>query len=303
MKAVTVTLNPSFDTTLFLDSLHPDRANRVLSETTEAGGKGINVARVINSLGAQVLAFCLVGTEDKERFSDLLDRNEMFHLFEREGKTRENLTLRADNKCMKVNRRGEQVAKEILKAFEDEVINAVEPGDMVVISGSSPIGYEKNDLVEFCKRLKSRSARIVLDTDLDLESLKMIRPFMIKPNEYEIVGIVGETDSLNEAAKKCFDAGVENVLITLGEKGMLAVVSDEEYYVSPAKIKAKSTVGAGDSAVAGFVAGVILEMDTSEILRLSAAAGTATAMCEGTRLAEKELIVETHKNTKVIKNI
>lgn len=301
MKAVTVTFNPSFDTTLFCDGLHRDRANRVTDERTEAGGKGINVSTVINNLGVKTLSFCLVGNDDADKFSTLL-KGDYFRLVKREGKTRENLTLRGDNECMKINRKGEKVSNEKLSEFENEVLSAVEKGDIAVISGSMPVGYEKKDLIDFCKRLKDKGARIVLDTDLNEPTLKEIKPFMIKPNEYEIMDIVGETENLNAAAKRCLDAGVENVIITLGEKGMLVENKDAEYLVFPKKIEAKSTVGAGDSAVAGFVAGILLGMQYEDVLALSAASGTATAMCEGTGLADKTLIQEVKKDTKVVKN-
>ncbi|MBQ8533685.1 MAG: 1-phosphofructokinase family hexose kinase [Clostridia bacterium] len=301
MKAITVTFNPSFDTTLFCDGLHRDKANRVLDEITEAGGKGINVARVIDNLGVNTVAFCLVGSDDADKFGSLL-KGDYFRLVKREGKTRENLTLRNGNECMKINRKGERVSEQSLAGFENEVLSFVEEGDIVVISGSMPIGYDKSRLCDFCKKLDVKGARIVLDTDIDERLINEIKPFMIKPNEYEITDIVGETDSLNTAALKCYEAGVQNVIITLGEKGMLVRNKDGEYLVFPKKIEPKSTVGAGDSAVAGFVAGVILGMEYTEILALSAASGTATAMCEGTGLADSPLIQEVKKATKVVKN-
>lgn len=302
MKAVTVTFNPSFDTTLMCDALHKDKANRVISETTQAGGKGINVSRVLNSLGVKTIGFCLVGEEDGNKFMSLLN-GDCFCVVQRAGKTRENLTLRADDGCMKINRKGEKVSAESIRFFEDRIISAVDTDDIVIISGSLAVGYTKQNLLDFCERLNEKKVKIILDTDIDLEFIKRVRPFMIKPNEYEITDITGDTDSLNLAAALCFEAGAQNVLITLGEKGLLAKTQTGEYYVMPPKIDVKSTVGAGDSAVAGFTAGVMMGLNTEDVLALSVASGTATAAKEGTHLADMSEINLVKSNVRVIRNV
>lgn len=301
MKAVTITFNPSFDTTLFLDGLHFDKANRVEEELTQSGGKGINVGQVVNRLGAEVVAFCLVGKEDRAKFAASLTDN-IYVFVEREGKTRENLTLRSKNECVKINRKGEAVDKAALIGFENVILNSLEGGDIAVISGSLPLGYNKDDLAAFCDRLNEKKVKIVLDTDVDLSLLKRVKPFMIKPNEYEIKDITGQTDNINDSARLCASNGVQNVLVSLGEKGMLAVTDNNEYYCMAPKVEAKSTVGAGDSAVAGFVAGTLMGLETEEILKLSVASGTATAMQEGTLLAQNQDIQSLLPLVKVIKN-
>lgn len=293
MKAITVTLNPSFDTTLFLDGIHFDRANRVNSETCEAGGKGINVSRVLQSLGVKTEAFCIVGYEDSERFSELLGDCGHFHFAYNPGKTRENITMRAGDRCVKINRRGNDVADSTVNQLLEDILSAVQKDDIIVISGSSPKNFNGDRLLNFCLKLKNSGAKIVIDSEqLSANQLSVLSPFMIKPNEYEIKKILGEKESDEDApaalVRRLYEKGTENVLLTLGEKGMTACLSGKIYRVRAARIEAKSTVGAGDSTVAGFVAAKLLGMADVEALKLASGCGTAAAASEGTGLAEKD---------------
>lgn len=306
MKAITVTLNPSFDTTLFLDELHLDKANRVKNEITQAGGKGINVTRVLENLGVPVKAFCIIGSDDKDKFEEALGNSRNFVFIENTGKTRENITVRAGEQCIKINRSGIPVGEEIADRLQKAILNEAQRDDIIIVSGSAPKDFGSDRLLRFCAGLKKSGARLIIDSEqLSFEQLKSLSPFLIKPNEYEIrqiFGISGDQEAdLEGLIDNLSGVGFENIIVSLGENGMKACLCGKKYSVKAAKIKAASTVGAGDSAVAGFAAAVILGLDDVKALKLSAGCGTAAASKEGTGLADEKTAREYAEKTEVTK--
>ena len=163
---VTVTLNPSIDVTLWLDGLDPDRVNRVEDEARQAGGKGINVSRVVRSFGLDSLCLAVAGSDNSREFARFLEddglRYEMLHV---EGAVRENLTLRTGGQTVKLNRRGPSMTTMMIGALMALIRSHVRPGDIVVFAGSLPEHVDIQDYAELILAVKNAGALVAVDSD------------------------------------------------------------------------------------------------------------------------------------------
>lgn len=290
----TVTLNPSIDVTLWTDGIDGDAVNHVLQERREAGGKGINVSRVLHAFGVDNLCIALTGGENRHEFSSFLQRDELrFELLETLGGVRENLTLRYADKTVKINRPGQPLSRLLLSALMACLRSRIREGDIVVFAGSLPENMKIQEYIELVMSTKNAGALVALDTDcLTIADYQRIGPWLIKPNIHELQHIVGQALPTDEAkitaARRLLAAGVENVLLTLGGDGMLLVNEQTVLRATTPQTQVKSTVGAGDSALAGFIIGTVKEYTPSACVQLAAACGTACAKQDGTGVAGKE---------------
>lgn len=290
----TVTLNPSIDVTLWTDDLDRDAVNHVIDERREAGGKGINVSRVLQSFGVDNLCVALAGEENFKEFTGFLQRAQLrFELMEVGGAVRENLTIRYADQTVKVNRRGQKLSLLFVGALMTYLETHIHAGDIVVFAGSLPEGLQVQDYIELMLAAKNAGAKVVVDSDrLTVADYERIRPWLIKPNIHELQHIVGETFSDSEgverAAVNLRQAGVENVLVTLGGDGMALYNGDNVIRAAAPRIEVKSTVGAGDSSLAGFIIGNEKGYTLTDCVRLACACGTACAMQDGTGVATAE---------------
>lgn len=288
----TVTLNPSIDVTLWTDGLDADAVNHVVRERREAGGKGINVSRVLHSFGVDNLCITTAGEENRHEFADFLQRDELrFDLLRVDGAVRENLTLRYGDRTVKINRSGQPMSRILLGALMAYLQARVHPADVVVFAGSLPENLEVQDYIELVLCAKNAGALVALDNDcLSLEDYGRIKPWLIKPNIHELQHIVGKPLTKSTAvdeARTLLSVGVENVLLTLGGDGMVLLSTAETVIADAPSVKVKSTVGAGDSALAGFIVGFVKGYTPTECVRLASACGTACAQRDGTGVATK----------------
>lgn len=295
---LSVTLNPSIDVTLWTDGLDFDATNRVLKETREVGGKGINVSRVVHSFGLNNLCLAVAGKDNSREFADFLEEDGLhYELLRIDGAVRENLTLRFEENTLKLNRKGPFLSAMMIGALMALITSRMAPGDIVIFAGSLPENVSVRDYVELIIAVKQAGALIVIDSDdLSLEDYCRISPWLIKPNIHEFRRIVEvEGDSLTDVAKAARllqSRGVEHVLVSMGADGLLCAHADGLVHASSPAVEVKSTVGAGDSALAGFMVGFVKELGVEECVRLAAACGTACAMQEGTAVATREVAFE-----------
>ena len=304
---VTVTLNPSIDVTLWLDGLDPDKANRVEDESRIAGGKGINVSRVVRTFGLDSLCLAVAGEDNCREFAQYLEAGGLrYELLKVEGAVRENLTLRCDGQTIKLNRRGPALSDMMIGALMALIRSHIRPGDIVVFAGSLPENVKVQDYVELILAVKNAGALVAVDSDeLKLEDYRVIKPWLIKPNIHEaakIVPLTGTTvDDVARAAAVLHDSGVDNAVISLGGKGILCVSDEGTYYAEVPRVEVKSTVGAGDSSLAGYIVNFVKDNSTEECLRMAAACGTACAMQDGSVVASKETALPLLEQVKVRK--
>ncbi len=291
---ISITLNPSIDVTIWTDGLHGDEVNRVTQETREVGGKGINVSRVANSFGQQTLCIGVAGKENYREFADHLEQENLRYEFIKiQGSVRENLTIRNGTQTIKINRKGPTISAMIIGALMAFIQSRVRPGDVVVFAGSLPENVDIKDYVELIIAVKNVGAIIAIDSDaLTAEDYRAVKPWVIKPNLHELhrmVKLNGDSiDDIVEAGNFLHGVGVENVLISLGGDGMVHVSDEGVLRAGVPKVEVKSTVGAGDSSLAGYIVGFIKGNSTEDCVRLAAACGTSSVMLDGTRLTTRD---------------
>ena len=178
--------------------------------------------------------------------------------------------------------------KSLLDAFEDKLSAMISAGDIVTFTGRVPSGIDMCDVKAFLKRLDDVGAKIVIDSrSFSKDDLVEMRPWLIKPNEEEIAVYldreINSFESVLDGAKELFESGIGNVMISLGAVGALLVCEDGCFIAKPPKIKAISTIGAGDSSIAGFMAAAAEGKSASEMLRTAVSYGSAACMSSGTR--------------------
>ena len=287
----TITFNPAVDYVVYTDELQVGKVNRSKSEEIYFGGKCINLSMVLNELGIRSKAMGFVagftGAAIEKGLTDAGIETDFVHL--NKGFTRINVKIKSHAET-ELNGQGPEIPTEKLDELFDR-LDGIKDGDGVILAGSIP-SYLPSDIYErILERLKDRNIRAVVDaTDDLLVNVLKYRPFLIKPNNFELGDIFGVTINTNEEivkyAGKLKDMGAVNVLVSMAGDG--AILLDEfgkTHVCGVCKGQVKNSVGAGDSMVAGFLAGCT-KGDYEYALKLGTAAGGATAFSDG--LAKKD---------------
>lgn len=299
----TVTLNPSIDYVIKMDHLNTGHVNRVNSENVYPGGKGINVSRILKTLGKDNVATGFIsgftGDFIEKSLHDLKVSSDFIKL--ENGFTRINVKVKSDEET-EINGQGPHISDEKLQELFDKLAR-LNKGDILVLAGSIPSTLDESLYEKIMFKVKEIGIKVVVDAtkNLLLNVLKF-NPFLIKPNNHELEEIfdvkLHNMDDIATYAKKLQDMGARNVLVSMGKDGALLLTEDEDIYVSSApKGNVINSVGAGDSMVAGFICGYINTNCYEEALKLGAASGSATAFSSD--LAERELIYKLLKEIKV----
>ena len=298
----TVTLNPSIDYVVRLESLVTGITNRTTSEEYYFGGKGINVSCVLAELDLESTAFGFVAGFTGEAIEKGIRNDKIITDFIKleKGISRINIKIKANDET-EINCQGPHIEESELLRLLNKV-DRIKDGDTLVIAGNVPNTMPDDVYERILERIKNKKVRIVVDATkkLLLNSLKY-KPFLIKPNRQELSEIF-ETEVSAEAdiekyAKELQKLGAQNVLISLGGDGaMLIDEFGEKHKQGVLKEKVINTVGSGDSMVAGFIAGYEKEHSYPYALKLGSACGNATAFLSG--LATKEKINELLKKFK-----
>lgn len=279
----TVTFNPAIDYVMKVDALTTGNTNRSEYEKIYFGGKGINVSNVLKELGMEstALGFCAGFTGDAilKNLEEKGIRADFVKLAE--GNSRINVKIKGEQET-EINGQGPHIKEdEINQLFEKT--NRLKKGDILILAGSIPNTLPDHIYEEILEKLSGRGVRFVVDATQDLlVNVLKYRPFLIKPNQFELGEIFGrelETDEeIIECAAELKKQGAVNVLVSMAKKGaVLLDENDQVHKMTPPSGKAVNSVGAGDSMVAGFLAGYLKSGDYEYALKLGTAAGAATA--------------------------
>ena len=290
----TVTFNPAIDYVMNVPGLVPGEVNRSKEEYVFFGGKGINVSLVLRELGrdSTALGFIAGFTGDAIRrgVEDAGVKSDFIRL--ENGLSRINVKIKASTETDLTGKGPDISVKDLQSLFEK--LDTLKDGDILVLAGSIPPDLPENIYETILARLSDKNITFVVDATGDLlKNVLVYKPFLIKPNHHELGEIFGKTlkntDEIAHYAKKMQKMGARNVLVSMAANGALLVdETGRVHIIGTAKGKAVNSVGAGDSMVAGFLAGYLEKNDYSYALALGSAAGSATAFSEG--LANKELI-------------
>lgn len=292
----TLTLNPSIDYVMHLKRFESGTTNRTAGEEYYIGGKGINVSRILAQLDITSTAsgFCAGFTGDAiiSSLKELGICSDMIRL--NEGISRINIKLITESES-EINAQGPYIPPQALEELLDRV-SAISDGDTIVLAGSIPESAPDDTYERILERLRGKRVRIVIDAEKRLLfGCLSYRPFLIKPNRRELSEIAGRDmvseDDIASCAGMLMDMGARNVIVSLGGDGAILFAENGKVYHSGTLSESVlSTVGAGDSMVAGFIAGFERTGDYSYAFRLAAACGNATAFSAG--LADRAKIDE-----------
>ena len=292
----TVTFNPSLDYVIRTEKLTPGGINRTVDEHIYPGGKGNNVSVVLSNLGHRSRAFGFVAGFTGDALERMLGDRGCYTDFIRldQGFTRINVKIN-DGQETEINGQGPVITEEAIAQLYER-LDRLEEKDVLVLAGSIPDTLPPDIYEKIMARLEGRGIYIAVDAtkDLLLNVLKY-HPFLIKPNNHELgdmFGIVLEDEAeITAHAKKLREKGARNVLVSMAGDGAILVTEDGKIYKGrPPKGQIKNSVGAGDSMVAGFLAGYLNTGNYEKAFRLGITAGSATAFTSW--LAGKDEIVE-----------
>lgn len=305
---VTVTSNPVLDRTLTVPRIVFNEMVRATASRLDWGGKGLNVSRALQALGAESVAMGFVGGATgrvlERGLSDVGIATDFVHIA---GETRTNIVITdaGAERYVKVNEAGPTVRAQELATFLDRVRQRVRPDDIWVLSGSLPPGVPSDFYAQLITLVQGRGARALLDSNGEPLRLGCAAgPYLVKPNVVEAAEVMrienlereisSDADAL-EAAEFFLRQGVELVALSLGADGLLLVSKQRAVWARPPRVRARNPVGAGDALLAGLAWALERGLPPEEMARWGVASGTAAAMREGVSvgtLAEVEALCE-----------
>lgn len=297
---VTVTMNPAVDKTVLVDQIELAGLNRIKEVRMDAGGKGINVAKVLASFGIHTSALAVAGGYQSRLLRDKLEQAGITCGFEEAlGETRVNLKVvdESTRQTTEFNERGIQADEAVLTRFTARFAAALEDTQYAVIGGSLPPGAPADYYRMLIEEAHKRQVPVILDADgpAFAEGVEA-KPYAIKPNLHELELYFGrrledEGELVSAVRELIRIKGIKLVLVSMGGDGSILISGTEAYRARPFPIRPLSTVGAGDSMVAAMVYSLLSGRTLEEMARITSAAGTITASKPGTQVCSIEEVV------------
>lgn len=299
----TVTLNPSIDFIVRLDHLELGSVNRMTSDDKFAGGKGINVSRILQRLDVDNTATGFIGGFTGRFVEDGLTAEGIKTNFVQVSEdTRINVKIKAGEET-EINGAGPKISDEKLEELK-AILAGLSSEDTVVFAGSAPSSLGNQVYNTLIPIAKKAGAEVVCDFEGQtlLDSLNY-QPLLVKPNNHELADIFGVElnglEDIEKYAREILAKGAKNVIISMADDGALLVTPEAAYFAKPIKGTVKNSVGAGDSMVAGFTGEYVKSGDPIEALKWGVACGTATTFSDD--LATAEFTKETYQKVEVEK--
>lgn len=291
----TITFNPAIDYVIYTDNIKVGSINRSTNEKIYFGGKGINVSIVLNELGIKSKALGFVagftGKAIEDGISNQGIETDFVHL--EDGFSRINIKIKSVEET-EINGQGPKIPDSAIDELFKK-LDSIQDGDTIILAGSIPNSLPNNMYERILEHLKFKKVKVIVDATKDL-LIKVLKykPFLIKPNNFELSEIFGmelkTIEEISKYARKLKDMGAMNVLVSMANDGAILIDESNKLHIcGVCKGKVKNSVGAGDSMVAGFLAGSI-NGDYEYALKLGTACGGATTFSDG--LAEKNKIFE-----------
>ncbi len=306
---ITVTLNPTIDITYLVNELVFDDTNRAMKVLKDPGGKGIDVSRVIKELGGHSKAFVLLGGytgyEIKDRLKKIGLNLEVINI---KGETRTNVIIEDayTHDQLRINAPGPEISEEEREWFLKKIMSLKPQEGYLVLSGSIPRGFSPDIYRVLIEEFNRKGFKCILDADGEpLKEGVKAKPFMIKPNTYELERLlevkIKKIDDYIKAGEKLLSDGIEIVIMSMGAKGAILATKEGFYRATPPRVAVQSTVGAGDSLVGAFVYKYSQKQDPVDAFKWGVAAGTATALTPGTQLCSKKDVENLYKRIRLKK--
>jgi 1-phosphofructokinase len=289
----TLTLSPSIDYYVLLENLYKGKINRSKTEYVRVGGKGINVSKILKEFDIDSIPVIFTAGFTKDKILEDLNNSKLsYYEISVGGMNRINVKISAQEETA-INTNGLYINNEKIKELL-EYLKDLQDGDYLVLSGSIPNGVDKTVYKKIVAAVADKDIKVIVDAEKDLLlGTLSYHPYLIKPNLQELEDIAGrslstESDIYKEACK-LIEKGALNVLVSLGEKGILYVSNDlSKIYLPSIDVNVINTTGAGDSLVAGVLAGVVQNKSLIDSLKLGLACACATV--ESGHLANRYFI-------------
>lgn len=303
----TITLNPSIDQHLDVYNLVKDDANRAKKIVSYPGGKGLNVSKVVHELGGPTCAYAIAGGFVGNLWEALVKDLEVPYSLDRvKGEMRINtiLTDLKDRTQTRVSAPGPHVPLTEVTSFLKRLLTVKPRPFMWALGGSLSRGMEPSTYAQFVSALQKTGVPCILDADGDaLKHGIEAKPFLIKPNEYEITRLCGRRlvsrADYAKAARSIVKRGVRIVVVSLGASGALVVSAEEAFHVEGIQVPVKSKVGAGDSVIGGLAFGLYRHLPLRQAAALGIAASASAVMREAPRLCRKADIPRLLRRVKI----
>ena len=282
---LTVTLNPSIDVSYPLDHLKIDTVNRVKTVRKTAGGKGLNVSRVIHLLDHDITATGFIGGYFGKWLENQLDHDGIAHnFFPIDAETRSSIAVLHDGgKQTEILEAGPTIAPEDASAFLDHFDKLLDQTDLLTISGSMPQGLPEDYYTQMIAHAGAKNVKVLLDTSgATLKSAleAPVKPLLIKPNEEELAGLLNRPDyaTLKQALTDPIFDGVDWIVVSLGSAGAFVKHQDKFYHAAIPKIQVVNPVGSGDSTLAGLAMGIHDGKSDEDIMKTAMTTGMLNTM-------------------------
>jgi 6-phosphofructokinase 2 len=290
----TLTQSPSLNRTVDVEEILYDDVNAIIEEKNSAGGKGIDISRVIKELGGQSIALGFIGGYNGLELEGRLVNEGILCDFTRiNDEIRSHLTIYQRKKNMQtlLSTSGPEIKPFEVSALYNK-IREVPTDSYVVLCGAMPRGMSNNFFAQSITTLKEKGVKVILDADEETLARGVdAGPFLIKPNIHEFGRLIGKNitdmEEIFEEAKP-FLGVVDYIVVSAGVRGVAGVSKEGSYHVAPPKVKVRSSIGAGDSLVAGMVYALSKGGSFEESLALGVACGTASTLKPGNQLCTKE---------------
>jgi 6-phosphofructokinase 2 len=303
---VTVTLNPAIDRNVELERMAPEKKLRCDKSRRDPGGGGLNVSRALRAMGHDSLALWTRGGHLGDLLQTLLDDQQLQHKpIPIADQTRENVTAyeRSSGQQYRLGMPGPNVTADEAQSVMDALQNIDSP-DYVVASGSLPAGVDSDFYARMAEQIRNTRTRFILDCSG--ESLRQALDagvFLIKPNLRELSDLVerdlNDDDEIADAARELIERGAcEYMVVSLGAGGALVVDRNSRTHLTSPTVRIRSKIGAGDSTVAGIVAGLVRGWSITDAARHGVAAGAAAVMTPGTELCRGEDVERLYERMK-----
>lgn len=277
-KVVTITLNPALDLTGSLDVLNVGSVSLVKQGSLHAAGKGVNVAKVLSDLGAKVTVTGFLGRDNQELFCQLFDQMAAIDEFVRvDGATRINVKLvEKSGEVSDINFPGVEVTPLAIEQFERTLERLAADHDYFVLAGSLPQGISPALCASWIEKLHFMGKKVLFDSSRDaLKAGLDAKPWLIKPNDEELSQFVGRElhtpEQCQAAAAQLAEKGIENIVVSMGANGVMWLNQHQWLHAKPPRMHVVSTVGAGDTLVAGLCWGHMQQMEKTELLTFATA--------------------------------
>ncbi|MBO8165166.1 MAG: 1-phosphofructokinase [Brevibacillus sp.] len=305
----TVTLNPSVDISYFIDEFNINAVNRCDRCIKNAGGKGINVTKVLRALGCEVVATGFLGGETGQLIErELKNMSVITDFVQIEGHTRNCIAILANGTQTEILESGPRITKEESETFIQKLTGLMDkcPIRVVAASGSLPPGLEPDYYARIIREAKRRNIKFVLDTSGDfLKEALAASPYLIKPNVTEIEDLlktkIHSERELISALQELQTYGMEMIVVSLGKDGCIAFCKDHIYKVSVPRVYAINPVGSGDAMVAGMVKEIHNHSSFEKILKVGTTCGILNAIQEKTGWVEVRRFYEFYEQIRIEK--